>query len=145
MSGWTILSTEKRGGKGKGWGKRGKTHRSALLSSKRVRWRKKVARKLRMYTVQRLKWWVVSEELKSCFFRSQQKCRKLQLTLGKPLHPKEYSFDLNLNESEASLKLMVSRTVPRWTEKYMPRKWQILNANQKNSATLLKMVFFFLL
>jgi len=56
VSGWIILSTEKRGGKGKGWGKRGRTHRkhnrSALLSSKRVRWRSKVARKLRMYTVQ---------------------------------------------------------------------------------------------
>ena len=56
MSGWTILSTEKRGGKGKGWGKRERTHRkhnrSTSLSSKRVRWRNKVARKLKMYTAQ---------------------------------------------------------------------------------------------
>lgn len=32
---------------------------------------------------------VMSEELKSRFFRSQQKWRKLRLTSGKPLHPKE--------------------------------------------------------
>lgn len=59
MNRWTVLSTERRGGKGKGGEERGraqrKHNRSALLSSKRVRWRNKVARKLRIYTTERLK------------------------------------------------------------------------------------------
>lgn len=64
---------------------------------------------------------------------------------GNPFIKDTLEFDLNLNESEADLKLMIYSYSSMIKEEIHAKKMAGRNANQRNSATSLKMVFLFLL